>query len=111
MSKFMWILGATCLGATAYVLFSEQLGTAPRYAVDRDGLDEFGQKVGSWGTKSRVTGTGSQLGGKLKQGFGKVTGDDQLQSEGYADEVVGKVKDTAGKAAHAVSDTIADLNR
>ena len=114
MSKFMWILGVTCLGAAAYVLFSEQLSTAPRYATERDGrdeLDELGDKASAWGTKNRVTGTGGKLGGKLKQGFGSVTGNSDLEGEGYVDEAVGQVKDTAGKAAHAISDTLSDLKR
>ncbi len=105
MNKFMWVLGATCLGVAAYVLLNDVNGNR-QYA---DSADELGSKVGGWGTKQRVTGTGGAIGGKLKQGFGKVTGDDQLQGEGFVDEAVGNVKDTAGKAAHAVSDTIANL--
>ena len=56
-----------------------------------------------------MTGTGGVLGGKLKQGLGKLTGDEQTEGEGYVDEAVGRVKDGAGQAAHAVSDAIADL--
>lgn len=103
MSKFMWILGATCLGVAGYLFFTDSLGTRGQSG---DELDEFGERVGNWGTKNRVTGTGGQLGGKLKQGAGKLTGDDELQSEGMLDEGIGKVKDAAGKAAHAVSDAI-----
>jgi uncharacterized protein YjbJ (UPF0337 family) len=108
MNKFMWILGATCLGAAAYVLFSDQLATGARQGY---GANDLGSDVGQWGTKQRVKGSGGVLGGKLKQGFGKLTGDDQTESEGYADEVGGRLKDAAGQAAHAVSDTIAELNK
>ncbi|RRA50046.1 CsbD family protein [Acidipila sp. EB88] len=103
----MWILGVTFLGATAYVLYSNQLTPGPQYAGDD--VDEFGNNIGSWGTKQRVTGTGSKLGGKLKQGFGKLTGDEQTESEGYVDEAVGNIKDGVGQAAHAVSDAVSNL--
>ena len=103
MSKFMWILGATCLGVAGYVFFTDSFDSQDQSA---DALDEFGQSVSNWGTKNRVTGTGGQLGGKLKQGLGKLTGDDELQSEGVLDEGIGTVKDVAGKAAHAVSNAL-----
>ncbi len=109
MNKFMWILGATCLGVAAYVLISEAQNN-PRTA-GYDGVDDLSDQVGDWGTKKRVSGTGGVLGGKLKQGFGKLTGDDELQGEGAVDEGTGRVKDLAGQAAHAVSDTIDDLRR
>jgi len=51
------------------------------------------------------------LAGKVKEGVGRAAGDDQLADEGVADQVVGNVKDTAGKVAHAVGETIHDLNR
>ncbi len=105
MNKFMWILGATCLGVAAYVLITDSAANA-RAA---DGVDDLESQVSGWGTKNRVKGTGGVLGGKLKQGFGQLTGDDELQGEGAVDEGIGRVKDAAGQAAHAVSDTIADL--
>ena len=105
MNKFMWILGATCLGVAAYVLIVDSEADA-RYA---DGANDLESQVSGWGTKNRVKGTGGVLGGKLKQGFGRLTGNEQMEGEGVADEGVGRVKDFAGQAAHAVSDTIADL--
>ncbi len=103
MSKFMWILGATCLGVAGYLFFTDSLGTQ---GGSGDELDELGERVGNWGTKNRITGTGGQLGGKLKQGVGKLTGDEDLQGEGMLDEGIGTVKDAAGKAAHAVRDAV-----
>ncbi len=105
MNKFMWILGATCLGVAAYVLISD--AAANRRTAD--GLDDLSDDVSNWGTKNRVKGTGGVLGGKLKQGFGKLTDDEDLQGEGVVDEGVGRVKDIAGQAAHAVSDAVAGL--
>ena len=106
MNKVAWILGLACLGAAGYVLWND---LANRDLQPVDDWDEASAQVGAWGTKQRVTGIGSQLGGKLKQGVGYVADDRELQGEGVVDEVAGKIKDAAGQAAHAVSDTIHDL--
>ncbi len=108
MNKFMWILGATCLGVAAYVLLNGSQGAG---LAGADDVDEFGDRLSGWGSKNRMKGTGGVLGGKLKQGFGDITGDDRTKGEGVVDEAVGHVKDTAGQAAHAVSDAVSDLNR
>jgi len=109
MKTFLWLLGASTLGFVAYVIVNDNnLDSRSRRVGD---VDETGNQVGQWGTKQRVTGTGGQLGGKLKQGVGKLTGDKEMQGSGLVDEVTGSVKDAAGKAAHAVEDTIHDLNR
>ncbi len=100
MSKLMWILGATCLGVAAYVLLADP---------SADDADDLQSQVSGWGTKNRVKGTGGVLGGKLEQGFGKLTGDEQLQGQGAVDEGGGRGKDLAGQAAHAGRDTIADV--
>ncbi|ABF34151.1 hypothetical protein MGAS10270_Spy1086 [Streptococcus pyogenes MGAS10270] len=34
-----------------------------------------------------------QAGGKLKEGFGKISGDKSLETEGKVDKVTGKVKE------------------
>ena len=36
------------------------------------------------------------LGGKIKEGVGKVTGDSKTEAEGKADQVEGKVQNTVG---------------
>jgi uncharacterized protein YjbJ (UPF0337 family) len=46
-----------------------------------------------------------------KQGTGKATGDDELAGEGVMDQRAGAGRDTVGKAANAVSDTVHDQNR
>lgn len=108
MNKFAWIVGVTCLGLAGYVLLSD---AAASNAPGADDVDEVGERVGQWGTKQRASGVGRQLGGRLKEGAGWATADRGLQGEGAVDELTGKVKNAAGKAAHAVSDEIADLNR
>jgi hypothetical protein len=43
--------------------------------------------------------------GKLKEGVGRATGDDQLAGEGLVDQIAGAVKDTAGQAPQALGAT------
>ena len=44
----------------------------------------------------RVEGSAKNLGGKLKEAAGKVTGDEKLKREGQADQVTGKIQNTVG---------------
>ena len=44
----------------------------------------------------RVKGSATNLGGKAKEGAGKLTGDSKLQGEGKKDQVKGKVQNAAG---------------
>ncbi|MGH1569479.1 CsbD family protein [Methylobacterium sp. P31] len=46
--------------------------------------------------KDRVEGSATNMGGKIKEGAGKVTGDDKLRSEGVMDQVKGKVQNAVG---------------
>lgn len=44
----------------------------------------------------RVEGAAKNMGGKVKEAAGKVTGDEKLKAEGRADQVEGKVQNAAG---------------
>ncbi|WP_296817841.1 CsbD family protein [Brevundimonas sp.] len=44
----------------------------------------------------RVEGAAKQMGGSLKEGVGKMTGDEKLKAEGKADKFEGKVQNTVG---------------
>lgn len=46
--------------------------------------------------KDRIEGAGKNIKGKIKEGVGKVTGDSKTEAEGKADQVEGKVQNTAG---------------
>lgn len=46
--------------------------------------------------KDRVEGAAKNMGGKIKEGVGKVTGDSKTEAEGKADQVEGKVQNTVG---------------
>lgn len=105
-----WMLAGVGVGlglATCLVL-----NTPPQpYASGEQDLEDVANKTSRWGTKQRVAGKGGRLVGKVKEAIGKATGDDELAGESVVDQGTGAVRDTVGKAAHAVSDTIHDLNR
>ena len=44
----------------------------------------------------RVEGAAKNMGGKIKEAAGNVTGDEKLKAEGKADQVEGKVQNTVG---------------
>jgi uncharacterized protein YjbJ (UPF0337 family) len=46
--------------------------------------------------KDRTEGSAKNIGGKLKEGVGKLTGDSKTQAEGKADQAEGKVQNTFG---------------
>ena len=48
----------------------------------------------------------NQAKGAIKEGFGKVTGDEKTEKEGAAEKVVSKVKEVAEDAKDAVKDTV-----
>lgn len=54
--------------------------------------------------KDRIKGSGTNLGGKVKEGAGKLTGDEKLKREGQADQVKGKVRNAAGGMKDALRD-------
>ena len=130
MNKLFWIAAGASLGIGAYIILNGQPDPAYRSSYDSDdlaggaqegydnvtgklrsGARRVARKTSNWGTEQRVSGTASELGGKLKEGLGNLTGDQDLQGEGVADQAVGAFKDVAGKVAHAASQTIHDLNK
>ena len=44
----------------------------------------------------RIEGAAKQVGGNIKEGVGKLTGDEKLQAEGRVEQVEGKVQNTVG---------------
>ncbi len=52
----------------------------------------------------RIEGAAENIGGKIKEAAGKVTGDEKLKAEGRADQVEGKVQNTVG----GIKDTLRD---
>ncbi|WGM31772.1 CsbD family protein [Brevundimonas sp. NIBR11] len=54
--------------------------------------------------QDRIEGAAKNIGGKIKEAAGKVTGDEKLKAEGRADQVEGKVQNTVGGAKDALRD-------
>ncbi|MGI4758395.1 MAG: CsbD family protein [Janthinobacterium lividum] len=106
MKALPWIIAGVAFGAVAYYIAN---APEPQFA-DRD-VEDAANQSNLWGGKQRVKGTGGDLLGKAKEGFGRATGNDSLAAEGVGDQIVGNVKDAAGKVAGAVGDTLHDLNR
>ena len=54
--------------------------------------------------QDRIEGAGKNIGGKIKEGVGKMTGDSKLQAEGKADQVEGKVQNAVGGVKDSLRD-------
>ena len=52
----------------------------------------------------RVEGAGKKMGGSIKEGVGKLTGDSKLQAEGKADQTAGGIQNAIGGMKDAVRD-------
>ena len=106
--KLPWILAGAGIGLAAYVILK---APTAQYATGADpDVEGAAAKANTWGAKQRVTGTGGSLVGKVKEGVGQATGDDELAGKGMVDQVVGTIKDTAGQVAGAVGNALHDAN-
>ncbi len=56
--------------------------------------------------QDRIDGSLKNIGGKIKEAAGNVTGDEKLKAEGKADQVAGKVQNAVG----GVKDTVRDAD-
>ena len=54
--------------------------------------------------QDRIEGSAKNIGGKMKEGLGKMTGDSKLQAEGKADQVEGKVQNAVGGVKDSLRD-------
>ena len=52
----------------------------------------------------RVEGAAKNMGGKVKEAAGDITGDQKLKTEGKADQLEGKVQNTVGGVKDAMRD-------
>ncbi len=108
MKALPWIIATAGIGVAVYVIFN---APSAQYAGTNEAAEDAANKTGAWGTKERITGTGRGMVGKLKEAAGKFTGDAEMQGEGLIDQADGAIRNTAGKAAHAVSGTLHDASK
>ena len=109
MKALPWVVAGVGIGAALFYVIKN--APEPSYSTGDPDVDRFASKANRWGSKQRVQGTGDSLLGKAKQAFGEVTGDADTADSGAGDQAEGSLRNFAGKAANAVSDTVRDLNR
>jgi uncharacterized protein YjbJ (UPF0337 family) len=68
----------------------DQMDHEPRHFADHD----------------RAEGAGKKMSGAIKEGVGKLTGNERMQAEGAAEKAAGSVQNAAGKAKDAARDTL-----
>ena len=56
--------------------------------------------------KNRIEGAAKELKGAVKEGVGKLTGNDRLEAEGKVDKAAGKIQGAVGKGKDAVKDAL-----
>ena len=61
--------------------------------------------------ENRVEGTARNLGGKVQEGFGKVTGNARTQAEGLANQAAGAAQDVYGQAADTARETASGFEK
>lgn len=108
MKALTWMMAGVGVGVLAYIVLNQP---GPEYASGDDDVEYAADRAALWGSKQRVYGAGRGVTGKVKEGIGRITGNDQLAGEGLADQATGAVRDIAGQAAQAVGQTVHDLNR
>jgi uncharacterized protein YjbJ (UPF0337 family) len=109
MKALPWILAGVGAGAAiAYVMLNQP---RPQAETGWGSVENAAGRTWGWGSKTRVSGAGTNVAGKVKEGFGRLTGDADLADEGAADQAIGTVKNAVGAVAQAAGETIHDLNR
>ena len=61
--------------------------------------------------ENRVEGTARNLGGKVQEGLGKVTGSARTQAEGLANQAAGTTQDLYGQAADTARETASNFEK
>lgn len=108
MKTFAWLAAGIGVGLVVYLIAN---APGPEYATGSDNLEDAAHNTFGWGMKQRAAGLGSNIAGRVEEGFGNLTGDDDLASRGVVDQVAGNVREGVGKFAQAAGQTLHDLNR
>jgi uncharacterized protein YjbJ (UPF0337 family) len=107
MKTILWLAGGLGLGLAVYLIVTAPV---PEYSTGSTDVERAARKAAGWGAKQQVKGSGTGLLGKVKEGVGSLTGDDQLAGEGQGDQVAGGIRKVAGQAAEAAGQVLHDLN-
>lgn len=108
-SNLPWIVAGIGAGiaATWFLMNQPRLQGETGY----DSVEEGAARTYGWGSKARLSGTGRNIAGQVKEGFGRIAGRPDLANEGMADQAAGSVKNAVGTVAQAAGQTLHDLNR
>ena len=71
---------------------------------DRDTNDDNAAGI----DEDRTEGSAKQMGGKMKEGAGKLFGDEKLKHEGQADEAEGKLQNSWGSLKDEARETLGE---
>jgi uncharacterized protein YjbJ (UPF0337 family) len=61
--------------------------------------------------ESRMEGTARNLGGKVQETAGRLTGDAKIQAEGVANQAIGTAQDLYGQAADTARDSVVTFEK
>ena len=61
--------------------------------------------------ENRIEGTARDLGGKVQEGLGKLTGNARRQAEGLANQAAGTAQDLYGQAADSARESVNSLEK
>ena len=61
--------------------------------------------------EDRIEGTARNVGGKVQEGVGRITGDEHTRAEGLANQAVGTGQDLYGEAADTAREQATNLDR
>jgi uncharacterized protein YjbJ (UPF0337 family) len=60
--------------------------------------------------EQELKGVGQQVKGKIQEGVGKLTGNEDMEADGHLNQAGGKIREKVGEAGQDVADVI-DRNR
>ena len=108
MKTLAWFAAGIGVGLVIYLIAN---APEPEYATGSYTLEDAARSTADWGAKQRVTGAGTEVLGRVKEGLGNLAGDPDLTDEGTGDRLAGNIKEGVGKFAQAAGQTLHDLNR
>jgi uncharacterized protein YjbJ (UPF0337 family) len=109
MRALPWVFAGIGAGiAAVYVLMNQ-----PKMQAETgwDSVENTADRTFGWGSRNRVSGAARSIAGRVKEGVGRVVGDNRIADQGVADQAVGSAKNAVGTVAQAAGETLHDLNR